>query len=105
MYIPPFFFLGQRSVYLPWLAFSKLIRDYAEVYNVYNFINILHSVSRKTLLFYCNIAFENGILTINKGYTANVYKGLQCLYEEIGVRGFQIYGYCMLLAIPGILKL
>ena len=38
-------------------------------------------------------------------YTANVYRGLQGLYEETGVQGFQIYGHCMLLAIPGILKL
>ena len=28
-------------------------------------------------------------------YTANVYRGLQGLYGEIRVRGFQIYGDCM----------
>ena len=30
-----------------------------------------------------------------KYYTANVYRGLQGLYGEIKVRGFQIYGDCM----------
>ena len=38
------------------------------------------------------------------GCTANVYRDLQGLYREIRVRGFQIYGDCMLLAIPVILK-
>ena len=28
-------------------------------------------------------------------YSANVYRDLQGLYEEIGVQGFQIYGDCM----------
>ena len=37
-------------------------------------------------------------------YTANVYKGLQGLYEEIRVRGFQIYKDCMLPAIPVIFE-
>ena len=34
--------------------------------------------------------------------TANVHRGLQGLYGEIGVRGFQIYGDCMLPAFPAI---
>ena len=33
-------------------------------------------------------------------YTANLYRGLQGVYGEIRVRGFQIYGDCMLLTIP-----
>ena len=36
--------------------------------------------------------------------TANVYRDLQGLYREIRVQGFQIYGDCMFLAIPVILK-
>ena len=43
--------------------------------------------------------------TTNKDMcTANVFRGFQGLYREIGVRGFQIYGACMLPAIPVILK-
>ena len=37
-------------------------------------------------------------------YTANVYRDLKGLYREIRVRGFKIYGDCMLLAIPVVLK-
>ena len=37
-------------------------------------------------------------------YTANVYRGLQGLYGEIGVRGFQIYGDCMYTRNPVIFK-
>ena len=37
-------------------------------------------------------------------YTANVYRELQGVYREIGVRGFQIHWDCMLPAIPVILK-
>ena len=36
--------------------------------------------------------------------TANVYRGLQGLYREIRVRGFQNYGDCLLPKIPVILK-
>ena len=35
-------------------------------------------------------------------YTANVYRGLRGFYGEIRVRGFQIYGDCMLPAFPAI---
>ena len=35
-------------------------------------------------------------------YTANVYRDLQELCGEIRVRGFQIYGDCMLPAFPAI---
>jgi hypothetical protein len=37
-------------------------------------------------------------------YTANVYRDLRGVYREIRVRGFQIYGDCMLPTIPVILK-
>jgi hypothetical protein len=37
-------------------------------------------------------------------YTANVYRYLQGVYREIRVRGFQIFGDCMIPAIPVILK-
>ena len=37
-------------------------------------------------------------------YTANDYRGLQGLYGEIGVWRFQIYGDCMLPAIPVIFE-
>ena len=37
-------------------------------------------------------------------YTANVYRDLRVVYREIRVRGFQIYGDCMLPTIPVILK-
>ena len=37
-------------------------------------------------------------------HTANVYRDLRVLYREIRVRGFQIYGDCMLPTIPVILK-
>ena len=39
-----------------------------------------------------------------KNYTANVYRDLQDVYGEIRVRGFQIYGDCMLPTIPVVLK-
>ena len=41
---------------------------------------------------------------VMKNYTANVYSDLQGLYGEIGVQGFQIYGDCMLSAIPVIFE-
>jgi hypothetical protein len=37
-------------------------------------------------------------------YTANVYRVLQGLCREIRVRGFQIYGDCLLPTIPVIFK-
>ena len=37
-------------------------------------------------------------------YTANVCRDLQGVYREIRVRGFQIYGDCMLPTIPVVLK-
>ena len=37
-------------------------------------------------------------------YTANVCRDLRGVYREIRVRGFQIYGDCMLPTIPVILK-
>ena len=37
-------------------------------------------------------------------YTANVYRDLRGVCREIRVRGFQIYGDCMLPTIPVILK-
>ena len=38
----------------------------------------------------------------DRHYTANVYRGLRGFYGEIRVRGFQIYGDCMLPAFPAI---
>ena len=37
-------------------------------------------------------------------YTANVCRDLRGVYREIRVRGFQIYGDCMLPTIPVVLK-
>jgi hypothetical protein len=42
--------------------------------------------------------------SLQSDYTANVYRDLQSVYREIRVRGFQIYGDCLLPKIPVILK-
>jgi hypothetical protein len=38
---------------------------------------------------------KNSYLSSSQMYTANVYRKLQGLCGEIGMRGFQIYGDCM----------
>jgi len=47
---------------------------------------------------------EHTIILLKLLYTANVYRDLRVVYREIRVRGFQIYGDCMLPTIPVILK-
>jgi hypothetical protein len=43
---------------------------------------------------------ELNVTELRSSYTANVYRDLRVLYKEIRVRGFQIYGDCMLPTIP-----
>jgi hypothetical protein len=50
------------------------------------------------------ILLLNDANMIGEHYTANVYRDLRVVYREIRVRGFQIYGDCMLPTIPVILK-
>lgn len=45
---------------------------------------------------------DDDIIHWKNTYTANVYRGLRGFYGEIRVRGFQIYGDCMLPAFPAI---
>ena len=56
-------------------------------------IEVLHDLNHKKVqVFYSSKQSTR--------YTANVYRGLQGLYGEIWVRGFQIYGDCMYIRIP-----
>jgi hypothetical protein len=50
------------------------------------------------------MSVKPGVLLNKTWYTANVYRDLRVVYREIRVRGFQIYGDCMLTTIPVILK-
>ena len=63
----------------------------------------LHALFLKNSKLICS---KNGGTYAEINYTANVYRtgSGQGLYGEIRVQGFQIYGDCMLPAIPVILK-
>ena len=49
---------------------------------------------------HCRRAMFRVLGMYNFAHTANVYRDLRVLYREIWVRGFQIYGDCMLPTIP-----
>ena len=62
------------------------------------FENVNHFISCKNWL-----ALKYSEEDVNN-HTANVYRDLRVVYREIRVRGFQIYGDCMLPTIPVVLK-
>ena len=83
-------------------------------------VDILGKTNRSHITSFCNgrmvLCLRSNVVNLSENamcmtvwlyqrdYTANFYRDLHGVYKEIRVRGFQIYGDCLLQEIPEILK-